>query len=236
MKEDSIQKEIVHLPAVQVIADEYQLDKRIASGMERGLHEYFMGYGTKEECLDRHGSSATYYSWKKKHPEAVEAIEHEARVAALVETDGDNIAFRASQLRASREVQVDAILKLKKAGIIDALADIALGQVRLVEMGPDEEPKRIIPYPRDQVEATRRLQELARGGVLPESADVTMEFIERMLRKDAAQEEKGQTTLQKLGLGVTPEFTKITAETADGRVYTAEVSDSLVVEGEQSPA
>jgi len=217
------------------LVEEQELSLDTSHGIYRGLFEYFMGQGPKTECLKRHVSDSTYYRWRDSHPEVINEIEKVAKTAAFLEQEGDNMAFRAEQLQQSREIQLSAMKKLKDTGIIDTMADVALGVIRTIDMGEDRDPKVVVPYPRDQVEAVRRLQELARGGVLPEHMGDSYEFLQRLMYSPDEKEEEVEEevlTLQHLGLGITPEFTKITAQTADGTTYTASVEKPSIVEGE----
>lgn len=207
------------------VINESDIDEESAENVYNALFDFYAGRGNKTDCLDRHTSHQTFYRMKSAYPEIVKRIDDSARIDALLEVFGDDIAFRAVQKVISRDVQMQAMLALRDQDIVSAMTTVALGSPRMVDLG-NGEAKQIIAYPRDQVEAVRRLQELARGGVLPEEATNLLELI-----GEKGEEEKS-VTLQQLGLGITPDFTRITAQTADGTTYTAEVKRGDVIEGE----
>jgi hypothetical protein len=215
------------------IIEETDVTQAAAEGIYDALFEFFTTGGSKTKCLDEHTSHQVYYRMRKSHPEVLQRIEDSARIDALLDTFGDDIAFRAAQKVVSRDVQMQAMLTLRDQNVIGAMADVALGKLREVDMG-DGEVKQIVAYPRDQVEAVRRLQELARGGVLPEQAQDLLHLLSKrgaMEEEEEIAEEKA-VTLQQLGLGITPDFTRITAQTADGTTYTAEVKRGQVIDAE----
>lgn len=231
------------------LAETEGLNITVAMGMERALAKYYAGLVQKKEALDEEEDCgvSTYYAWKKAHPDLVQYIEDRARLKALKHQRGEDVAWEARQKRSSHELQEKAIEALKSKELIPAMLDVALGGHRSLTMmadgknGPYEKIYNIISYPRDQVEAVRRLQELARGGALPEAKAETLEFLDRLTeeRTDAEYaEEEAEDTGTKLedigfGMGVGTRFTKITAETADGRTITAEVKDNIdVIEGD----
>jgi hypothetical protein len=200
--------------------------------MERALTRYFLGHGTKKECFDQEEdcSDATFYTWREKHPQIVQAIEDNARLRGLKGQRGEDIAFESRQKRRSHEIQEWAIDAFERNDIKAALIDLALGTSRTVMMGDEE--KHIVAYPRDQIQALELLQELARGGTLPEAKKDALEFLDRIAETEEEEEEHDGTTLDDFVTGVPAQFTRITAETADGRKLTAEVSQADVVEGE----
>lgn len=208
------------------LASDKDVSPKTAAAIERGLVRYFLGEGPIKECLNAEDgcSDATYYRWKHDHPELIEAIEDSARLKGLKGQRGEDIAFESRQKQRSHAIQEWAIDVFERDDIKESLIRLALGTVRTAEA--DGEMKTIVAYPRDQIEAMKLLQELSRGGTLPEvRKDHTMEFLDRMVDRDDEGEQEG-ASLQRIGLGVMPDFTRIEATTADGKVYTAEVRDN----------
>jgi len=216
------------------------LNPRVALAIESALTRYFKGLATKKEALSEEEgcSEGTYYTWRKEHPDLIQAIEDQARLKGLKAQRGEDIAFEARQKRRSHFVQEYAMEILEDVAVMEAMHSIVLGETRLVRQG--EEEKYITAYPRDQIEALRRIQEIARGGTLPEPRAEALEFLDRVpvenerwgRKEKEEEEEKSGTTLEEIGFGASTRFTKITAETADGRKLTAEVSQEDVIEGE----
>lgn len=207
------------------------LNPRVAQGMERALTHYFLGHGTKKECFEAEEdcSDATFYTWRQQYPAIVQAIEDNARLRGLKGQRGEDIAFESKQKRRSHEIQEWAMGTFERRDIRHALISLALGEPRLVTMNGEEQS--IVAYPRDQIQALELLQELSRGGTLPEAKKDALEFLDRIAEQDEETEDGG-TKLDDLFIGVPTNFSKITVESADGRKLTAEVSQAEVVEGE----
>jgi hypothetical protein len=89
-----------------------------------------------------------YYRRRKKYPEEVEAVNREARAAAMRKLSGDQMAFEARQIRESWRIQRAAIEMMDQA--LRALERIVRGEPWVVE------GKTIIPYPRDRIAAANR--------------------------------------------------------------------------------
>lgn len=236
------------------LVEEQELDVSVAMGMERALIRYFSGLSKKVQSFEEEDacSISTYYSWRHNYPDLVQAIEDRARLKALKAQRGEDVAWEARQKRRSHNIQEQAIEAMERPEVVGAMLEIVLGGYRTVDLEDyDEEgnlrAKRynIVSYPRDQVEALKRLQELARGGALPEAKAETLEFLDRLSeekrllehQQEDEEREEPEDTSTKLedigfGMGVGTRFTKITAETADGRTITAEVKEADIVEGE----
>jgi hypothetical protein len=162
----------------------------------------------------------TFYKYKGECPAEFEAIVREAKAEAFKAKDDKQIAFDAEQFDVSVRLQREAFAYLLDA--LPGIASIAKGEVREVKAGGKK--KVIVPYPRDQNEAVKILQQLARGGVLPDSSQVT-----RLL--DQPGDKKSETRLP--ALPVSAQFTSVVARTADGTTVTVERGSGVdIIEGE----
>jgi hypothetical protein len=161
-----------------------------------------------------------YYRRRKKHPEEIEAINREARAAAVKELSGDQLAFESQQIKESRELQMAAIESTNEA--LDKLGRIVKGEAFRVG------DKVIIPYPRDIIAAANLILEIARKGVMPATYSGRLrEFLE------ADKEQKPKPSKQLLPLiGIEPNFSRITATRPDGTKFTAEVKQEDVIDVE----
>ena len=146
--------------------------QRTAFHMREALTRYYLGLGTRGECLDDVSgcSETTYYRIRNEYPELVQAIDDSARLEALLRVSGEEIAFQGWQKRMSHVIQERATEALLDPRVMEAMLQIILGKSRTVVLDGTELP--IIPYPRDQLEALRVVQDLARYGCLPESETV----------------------------------------------------------------
>lgn len=213
------------------LATEHDLNPRVAMGLERALARYFAGAGPKKQCLqeEENCSEGTYYTWRKENPALIQRIEDNARLRGLKHQRGEDIAWESRQKRESHLIQEWAIKALKQNDIKAALIDLALGNPRTITVG--DEDKHIVPYPRDQIQALELLQELARGGALPEAKKDSLAFLDRLTEYEEEDRDRGPS-LDDFVLGVPTRFSKITAETPDGRKFTAEVTEPNIIEGE----
>jgi transcription elongation GreA/GreB family factor len=202
-----------------------------ALAIERALVRFFLGLGNKTDLLNNEErcSAATYYRWRKDHPDFMQALEDHARLRGLKEQRGETVAFESGQMRASRDIQRRAMDILHAQEILDALRDIALGKPIRVELEGDD-VRWILVYPKSRIEAMKLIQEVARFGAQPETRKDALEFLDRI--KAESRESRG-ATLEDVAFGTPTHFTRITAETADGRTVTAEVKrDIEVINGE----
>ena len=129
---------------------------------------YYSGHAKLADALKQTEgiSKGTYYKRKADFPDEIKELHDEARAIALRERSDVQTAFDSEQLAASIEVQGAATEVLKK--VVPELARIARGEPRTVYVEEKGQHKTLFPYARDQAEAVRILQSLAKGGVLPE--------------------------------------------------------------------
>ncbi len=161
----------------------------------------------------------TFYKLKGDYPIEFEAISREAKAEAYKEKGDKQVAFDAEQFDVSVQLQRMAFEHLMDS--LPKIADIAKGEVRKVDV--DGKTKIIVPYPRDQNEAMKILQQIARGGVLPESAPGR---VGQMLGEpDEDDKQSGLPVLP-----ISAEFTSVVAKAADGTTVTVERGE--VIEGE----
>jgi hypothetical protein len=189
---------------------------RTADQMREALCHFYLGRGSKKECFDAVNgcSETTYYRLKNEHPDLVAAIDNSARREALYRTNGEDIAFQARQKRRSRAIQEWAIGLLLDPRVMQATLDIALGIPRQVEV--DGATMTIIVYPRDQLKAIALLQDLARGGVLPQTQGSFTDILP--VRGKTPSQRKNMTTLESIGaFGVRTDLSTITASKPDGQ-------------------
>jgi hypothetical protein len=161
----------------------------------------------------------TFYKYKGDYPAEFEAISREAKAEAYRDRDDKQVAFDAEQFDVSVRLQ-----RMAFDYLIDSLpkiADIAKGEAREVKV--DGKKKVIVPYPRDQNEAVKILQQLARGGVLPESAPSR---VSQML----GEPDEGDRESRLPVLLISDGFTSVVAKAADGTTVTVERGD--IIEGE----
>jgi hypothetical protein len=228
------------------LAENAELNPKIALAIQRALTEYLLGHGTKVDCFEQERGCAisTYYNWRSEYPDLVQAIEDRARLNALKNQYGEDVAFQARQKRRSQHVQEEAMRALEDDRVVGMLFDLILGVPRtsVIEQDNGElDVKRIHVYPRDQIEAFRRLRELARGGVRPEITADGLDFLDRLPmlgenKRRAMEDFRQQPEEQPRGVTLddiapSAQFTRITAETTDGRTFTAEVKHDEVLDG-----
>ena len=160
-----------------------------------------------------------YYRRRKNYPEEIERLNREARTLALLERSGDEIAFESEQIQMSQKIQRATVEQIKST--IPNLASIARGESRVVRDRYIGKEKVMIVYPRDQIDAIRLLQSLARGGVLPER-------YKRVEVAESAQTTEPEPLLDLLG--VSTNFTSLTTHAPDGRKFTATLEAGDVIE------
>jgi hypothetical protein len=149
----------------------------------------------------------------------MEDISREAKAEAYKDRDDKQVAFDAEQFDVSVHLQRMAFVYLMES--LPKIADIATGEAREVKVHGKK--KVIVPYPRDQNEAVRILQQLARGGVLPEGAPGR---VSQMLGEPDAGGRESRLPV----LPISAEFTSVVAKAADGTTVTVEQGD--IIEGE----
>ena len=122
-----------------------------------------------------------------------------------------------------RAVEANNILKIScSSNTYRPDVDLLVGVYREDEDG-ERKVKIVIPYPRDVAACAKLLQEVARGGVLPERPAT--------LPTPSAQTEEPPARIPRLPvLGVDSDFRRVTATAADGTQYTAEVKPGDVIE------
>jgi hypothetical protein len=172
------------------------------------------------EQVDGIGST-TFYKYRGDYPDEFEAISREAKAEAYKERDSKQVAFDAEQFDVSVQLQRMAFEYLLES--LPHIADIAQGKPRDVKSGGKK--KTIVPYPRDQNEAVKILQQLARGGVLPES---TPGKVAGMI----GEPDEGNKESKLPALPISAEFTSVVAKAADGTTVTVERGSGDIVEGE----
>jgi hypothetical protein len=164
----------------------------------------------------------TFYKWKGDYPDEFDVISREAKAEAYKERDSKQVAFDAEQFDVSVQLQ-----RMAFEYLIDSLphiADIARGEAREVKV--KGRVKVIVPYPRDQNEAVKILQQLARGGVLPEGAPGR---VAQILGEPA---DEGDKESRLPVLPISAEFTSVVAKAADGTTVTVERGSADIIEGE----
>jgi len=164
-------------------------------------------------------SRSTYQRLLRRFPDAVRDADAEAREIVHRQLRSEQLAFTTAQMAHSRDIQ-DRAADLIKEGL-PLLGQIVRGEVRTVQIGDEE--KQIIAYPRDSLKAMEILQNLARGGVLPEG--------DLPFQQSAEEPQQPRAVLPPL-IGGGTSFTKVTAETADGQTFTASVKSPDVINGE----
>ena len=151
-------------------------EKELAIAPERAelIEEALVLYytGKKRTMIDAFSSvigmsHGTYYSLKKEHPDEITDIIRSARVIAADERSDIEIAFSAEQLDVSIEVQRRAAEIIGES--LPELQRIAMAVHSTYTDTVREIEKTIAVYPRDQLGAITILQQLARGGTLPET-------------------------------------------------------------------
>ncbi|MCP4539463.1 MAG: hypothetical protein GY832_20185 [Chloroflexi bacterium] len=164
----------------------------------------------------------TFYRYKKDFPIEFDVISREAKAEAYQERDDKQVAFDAEQFDVSVKLQ-----RMAFEGLIEALpgiVSIAKGEER--DVTAKGKQKTIVPYPRDQNEAAKILQQIARGGVLPESA---VGRIGQMI----GEPDEGDDKESKLPvLPISAEFTSVVAKAPDGTTVTIERGGTDILEGE----
>jgi hypothetical protein len=208
-------------------ANAYGLTKTISDDERQAFRkalELHYGQGMRmNDAFDQveAGLMDRYYRRRKNYPDEIEAINREAKAAAMRELSGDQLAFEARQMRKSRELQMAAIKATHET--LDRLVRIVSGEAFIVE------GKVIIPYPRDIIAAGNVILEIARKGVMPATYP-------RRLRQflEADKEEKAEREKPDIpSLGLNPNFSKFSATAPDGTTYTAEITkDGEVIETE----
>ena len=180
------------------LIDATSVRPQTAYRMREALIQHFLGRGSVKQCIENTSgiSESTFYRIRKDHPGLAEAIDNTARGEALYRVDGKTIAYQARQKRLSHEVQERAIEALLDPRVIQAILDIALGKPRQVEVAG--ETVTMIVYPRDQLKAIALLQDLARGGVLPETHTSFTDILPAMPKKPTRG--KKPTTLESIGV------------------------------------
>jgi len=181
----------------------------------------------------------TYYAYQEKFPSEFLLLEQSVQRAAVDLRRSKELAFANEQLDRSVEAQRTA-----SEAIIDLLPvwkSIAMGEVQTVTVkdkrGEDVE-KAIVPYPRDQMEASKALLSVSRDGMRPEHGQAlagTQPAPVEEVKQLAKPEQKELSLIPGLAAS---EFTSVTAIQRDGTVVHASVSapveiDAIDIEPEQ---
>jgi len=197
--------------------------------IEDALFAYYAGeqHTISEALTTTKGTGVgTYYQRRKDFPDEILGIQKTARLKAREFIAGQRQALDAEAIAASKELQANARKALQEG--LESLAIIARGEMREYSLDDKERDgtqkvKTILPYPRDIVGAMKILQELARGGVLPEGNTI--------LPPEYATEEQREPMIPILGIGA--DFTRVTATAMDGTQYTATVTPGVVIDAEE---
>ncbi len=201
-----------------------QLPEKEREAILEALVKYYSGGAKIADALtETEGiSKSTYYNRKEQFPDEMDKLHAEARAKVLSERSGAQLAFEARILDQSyvlQEAAAQALLKL-----VPVLERTARGEPRIVSVGGKE--KMIVPYPRDRVEATRLMMSIAKDGVMPE-------WLGRRRSVEAAKPPVESRVPMIPVLGISTNFSKVSATTPDGRVITATVErDGDVVDGD----
>ena len=136
--------------------------------IRKALVLYYSGLAKLADALKQTEgiSKGTYYKRKADFRDEIDKIHDEAMVIALRERGDQQTAFGSEQLAASFEIQRAASQSLRE--LVPELVRIARGEPRTIYDETKGANKTLFPYARDQAEAVRILQSLAKGGVLPE--------------------------------------------------------------------
>ncbi len=205
--------------------DDASIPESVRAVLKQILVLYYSGQATSiqaaVERVDGMGRTM-FYKHKKDHPDEFEAISREAKAEAFKIKNDKQIAFDAEQLDVSVYLQRMAFAYLIES--LPKIADIAKGEAREVEVKGKK--KIIVPYPRDQNEAVKILQQLARGGVLPESASGRIWQMLGESDEDSSNESRLPV------LPISAEFTSVVAKAADGTTVTVERGGGDIIEGE----
>jgi hypothetical protein len=210
------------------IIESSDLKPKSAFAIHDALVRYYQGLDAKRDALDDHPgcSSSTYYRWRDSHPEIVHEIELSARREARDRVSNREAAFAAEQSEASRDIQRWAMRALQDTDVRSSLIATARGEIEVIER-QDGDDKEIIPYPRDRMRAVEILQDLARGGALPEA---TAQYLHAEYHESSDDDEG--TSLEDLGTGGNPNFREASGDTPDGRKVSRRINDDDIIEGE----
>lgn len=157
-----------------------------------------------------------YYRRKKKYPDEIERIDAEVRAAVREEQSSEQLAHEMRQWNASVEIQDLVGEGIKK--VIDELLGIVEGEPKVVYIEETGKRKTIIPYPRDRINAARLLLDIMRNGLLPKGFQLSS--------VSDVQKERRYEAVSRLDLiGVSPNFTTISAQKPNGEWITATIDD-----------
>ena len=192
---------------------------------------YYRGEKKLPEALKDHAnmSKSAYYRIKQDHAAIVGDLDRRARVEALLAKSGKQLHLESHLQETSLSIQIDAAKGVLSA--IPAVVAIALGESRFVTMtnkAGEEYEKQLPSYQRDIVAAVKLLQELGRGGTLPEVPTIY-----------AAGEQDGGGGVDPAMLLAPPphDFDKVVATAPDGTKLTLERPENPspdIVDGEFS--
>lgn len=193
----------------------------IRQGIKDALVLYYSGDADSiKDAFDQSSiARSTYYKYKSDHPDVVDEIEKDALSTAARQVDLVSRSFSNWQVMRSSEIQRMATALLSDRRLFDELQHIIFEDHRTVTI--NDKDKVIVNYPRDKMEAIKQLQQLARGGVLPEH------FV-----PPQHHEERQSAGILNLGEGPSPEFSSIEVTTKDGRRLKASIDDPDIIEGE----
>ena len=150
-------------PDTKTELEEVQID-----AVRDALVLYFMGQASKKDAFKQTPGVAfsTYTSWKRSIPQQITPIETEARLIAQEHTSDKALAYSAEQLDLSIYVQRRSAQIIKSH--LDKLEDICAAKHQVVHDPTKDKDVFVLVYPRDVLGAFKQIQEMARGGVLPE--------------------------------------------------------------------
>ena len=180
------------------------------------LTAYYRGENKLEEALVVHAnvSKSSYYRLKNEHPAIMGDLDRRARIEALLAKSGKQLHLESQLQEVSLEIQAAAAQGVRAA--IPAVAAIALGESRFVTMtnkAGEQYEKQLPSYQRDIVAAVKLLQELGRGGTLPEVPTIYA----------SSEDDRGDGVDPAMLLAPPPhDFDKVVATTQDGTKLTLE--------------
>jgi len=202
-------------------------------GTRRGILDALTAY-YKGDCpsysdafADTPGISRdTYYRYMREQPELIAEIDEEARALAAKSRGSVQLASDSMLLQESFAIQHQAADELHQA--IAHIGRIARGEpstLTLTNSKGKEYTKVSYPSHASAVNAFTALQNVARGGVLPEAI---ARMVATVPQDDAP--DQGQQLLPMLGART--DFTEVTATTPDGTKFTSRIDRGDIVEGE----
>jgi hypothetical protein len=199
------------------------ISERVREALLRALTAYYLGVSKAEAFREEDGVSREYfYSLKKSNKAEVEALEKEAKSVAQNYRESALLHLDTVQIEGSIEAQTRAIAAINEH-LLERLIDIvALNPWTTMYRG---QPVEVGIYPRDIAEAGRVLKDIAKDGLISQSAQ-----LDRVMKAIPSSGREGRASITLPFFGAPTDWDKLRLERPDGTTLEASVKREDIID------